>query len=154
MKLPNSPESICELPMFNIELSHKVQYSWIFFYVPLGDSSMWGLSKSQFKRTRKYEFVNSGRLVLHSQWNMYVYQYVGRLQRHQKYWTCLNDPIMAGEDQVMWRNGYWEQNDAHLPSIFQLLNVAFYSTPFGGRVYKWKFCPSVCLSVVTSDMED
>ena len=26
----------------------------------------------------------------------------------------------------------------------------FYSTPFGDRVYKWKFCLSVCLSVIAS----
>ena len=34
----------------------------------------------------------------------------------------------------------------------------FYLTPFGGRVYKWKFCPFicpfVCLSVITSYLTD
>ena len=30
------------------------------------------------------------------------------------------------------------------------LHTVFYSTPFWGRVYKWKICLSICLSVITS----
>ena len=30
------------------------------------------------------------------------------------------------------------------------LHTVFYSTPFWGRVYKWKFCLSICLSVCLS----
>ena len=30
--------------------------------------------------------------------------------------------------------------------------LSFYSTPYRGRVYKWKFCPFICLSVCLSSL--
>ena len=30
--------------------------------------------------------------------------------------------------------------------------LSFYSTPYRGRVYKWKFCPLICLSVCLSSL--
>ena len=32
------------------------------------------------------------------------------------------------------------------------IQIIFYSTPFWGRVYKWKFCLSICLSVCLSSL--
>ena len=33
-----------------------------------------------------------------------------------------------------------------------MVEIYFYSTPFWGRVYKWKFCLSICLSVCLSSL--
>ena len=42
--------------------------------------------------------------------------------------------------------------DGEARSVFANINFVngFYSTPYRSRVYKWKLCPSVCPSVITS----
>ena len=65
---------------------------------------------------------------------------------------AINKEITAWPFFVIKINNWVSAND----SVLYIWD--FYLTPFGGRVYKWKFCPFicpfVCLSVITSYLTD